>query len=332
MKIPTISETLQVLDRKLIGQTEAKLAMARTLFLHMNRATLDRDGVLNQSISHILLKGPTGTGKTEMAKTCAKYMDLPFLYVNAQELGRGGSWHGVSIQDMIIEKYESLYVEAKEVSGKYMIIFIDEIDKLCVENDNEKWTRSIQFTLLPYIDGLKEKIILSKKRAIDIDTTRVLFILAGAWSFIEKEDKKSTIGFKKIKEPKNLSPLHKELITKGGLVEELAGRISVITEFQKLTKPELRQAFCDLPNSLLFQYNMLLKNAGSNSKVNNDTIDKIIDYAYTIDLGARSLRIAADKYITPMFDNIDFKNNDDYTLGMTNSKNYKLGLDTEWSK
>lgn len=314
----TAADIKDYLDTRVVGQEEAKRNIALLGFLHHVRRVHD-DGdnkgnslpwksVTGKSLPpiHGLVAGPTGCGKTYLLHTMAEYLGFPVVKIDTSALVPDG-YKGVCFKNALSTAMNDLL--AKGRTPKEMgraIVILDEFDKLCAsssaEGRNESYYAHIQYSLLKALEGDVAFIDAEddgnpKRKVATIDTKNMLFVLGGSFNHLIKamNDKKTSIGFNR--EEKTASPssqiTHKELES-SGLIRELAGRISVVTQVLPLTKDELRQALNSTEGATAHEFAAIFNVCSTSIEdvVTQEIEDKVVEKCFNMGLGARGLRTA----------------------------------------
>jgi len=308
------------LDQYIIGQNKAKKTLSVAVYNHYKRIENNKLSKVHIDKSNILLVGPTGTGKTLLAKTLAKVLDVPFTIVDATVLTEAG-YVGEDVENILVRLYhEANYDVEKTQKG---IIYIDEIDKIARKKSNPSITRDVsgegvQQSLLKIIEGTSANIPPQGGRKhpeqplVKIDTTNILFICGGTFdginNVIERRVKGSGIGFNKgavskLKLHDHLSSVQVEDIIKYGFLPELIGRLPVISHLNYLDKNALYKILIEPKNSIINQYKELFKIDNVILNFEKEALNAIIDKAIKRQTGARALRsILEEVMINIMFD------------------------------
>mgnify|MGYP001379309001 FL=1 len=314
------------LDQHIINQDYAKKTLSVAVYNHYKRILNNMASDVNIDKSNILLVGPTGTGKTLLAKTLASILDIPFAIVDATVLTEAG-YVGEDVENVLVRLYhESNYDINKTQKG---IIYIDEIDKIARKNSNPSITRDVsgegvQQSLLKIIEGTTANIPPQGGRKhpeqplIKIDTTDILFICGGTFDgindVIERRIKGGGIGFDReivssSNKHNNLSDIQVEDVIKYGFLPELVGRLPIISHLNNLDEEALYKILIEPVNSLINQYAELFKFDNVELVFQEDALKEIVKLAIKRKTGARALRsILEEVMMSIMYDIPNHKN------------------------
>jgi ATP-dependent Clp protease ATP-binding subunit ClpX len=338
-KLPKPAEIKNILDEYVIGQDAAKRALAVAVYNHYKRlqyekdqatklggkflrkhATADQTGVEIDK-SNILLIGPTGSGKTFLAQTLARILQVPCALVDATALTEAG-YVGEDVENILLRLYQN--ADANVEKAQTGIIYIDEIDKIARKSDNPSITRDVsgegvQQALLKIIEGTVASVppVGGRKHPhqdfIQMDTRNILFICGGAFEGLDKvvakRVEKSTLGFdfkapkKKEQQSEYLRLVNPDDLMKYGLIPEFIGRLPIIRALDNLDEPAMVKILTEPRNALIKQYKKIFELEGIKLTFEEDSIKAIAAKALTRQTGARGLRaILEDTMMDLMFE------------------------------
>ena len=295
-------EIKQFLDLSVIGQDAAKVQVAVSVYLHYKR--LANPNILEKS--NICMIGPTGSGKTLIAKTIAKYLNVPFYIADATTLTESG-YVGDDVETVISSLIEA--ADGDVELAERGIVFLDEIDKIARKSENVSITRDVsgegvQQALLKVIEGTKLKVQMKRNRkhpqgeSIEVDTSNILFICSGAFVGLDVIKKvEHGLGFVNKKKKNNYQSTTDDHLIKYGLIPEFVGRIGNIVELEKLTVEELSKIITESTISPYLQYQQVMETEGIGLDIESDAVKSIAEQCWRSDIGARGIKNYFDRVL-----------------------------------
>ena len=345
--IPKPKEINDFLNQYVIGQDDAKKYLSVAVYNHYKRLAQSKDDDVEIEKSNIIIVGPTGTGKTLLAKTIARYLNVPFTIVDATVLTEAG-YVGEDIESLLTRLLQVADYNVEQAEKG--IVFIDEIDKIARKGDNPSITRDVsgegvQQGLLKLLEGSVVNVPPQggrkhpDQKMIQVNTKNILFICGGAFDGIERKIAQRlnthVVGFSTDAKKQNiqrdnfLQYVSPQDLKSFGLIPEIIGRLPILTHLNPLNRADLRRILTEPNNAIIRQYKKLFDMDNVTLSFTDDALDLIVDKAIEYKLGARGLRSIVESIMIDAMYNVpssnvkEFEVNKDYAMTKLIAANFE---------
>ena len=345
--VPKPKEINDFLNQYVIGQDDAKKYLSVAVYNHYKRLAQSKDDDVDIEKSNIIIVGPTGTGKTLLAKTIARYLNVPFTIVDATVLTEAG-YVGEDIESLLTRLLQVADYNVEQAEKG--IVFIDEIDKIARKGDNPSITRDVsgegvQQGLLKLLEGSVVNVPPQggrkhpDQKMIQVNTKNILFICGGAFDGIERKIAQRlnthVVGFSTDAKKQNiqrdnfLQYVSPQDLKSFGLIPEIIGRLPILTHLNPLNRADLRRILTEPNNAIIRQYKKLFDMDNVTLSFTDDALDLIVDKAIEYKLGARGLRSIVESIMIDAMYNVpssnvkEFEVNKDYAMTKLIAANFE---------